>query len=163
MSTTISRSEWHERDDDCVAVLDSVLQIAMELAREGREGRCVGTIFVVGDPAVLRNHSRPLILDPLKGHDDSRKQIDDPEVRESLKELSQLDGAFLISRQGVAISAAQYLDVSAKDVRLGFGFGSRHMAGAAISQMTDSVAIVVSASSVVRVFERGECIRELSP
>jgi diadenylate cyclase len=155
--------EWPERRASHSKVLETLLQTALELAREGREGRCVGTIFVMGDPDDLLPHTRCLILDPLHGHDDACKQISDPEVRETLKELSQIDGAFIISHTGVAVAAGRYLDVSAKGVHLLKGLGSRHMAAAAITRLSDCVAIVVSASAVVRIFEAGECLAEFKP
>ena len=49
-------------------VLKEVIELAIEIAREGREGRKVGTIFVVGDVDNVKKHSRPLILDPLSRH-----------------------------------------------------------------------------------------------
>ena len=49
--------------------LEEVVNLAVELAREGREGRKIGTLFVIGDVEVVTEQSRPLILDPLFGHD----------------------------------------------------------------------------------------------
>ena len=76
-------------------VLQSVLELSVELAREGREGRKVGTIFTVGDEEHVLKHCRSLILDPLYGHSAELKKIDKPGMRETLKELAQLDGAFI--------------------------------------------------------------------
>lgn len=163
MNSITTRYPWCERRAPVAHVLDAVLQVALELAREGREGRCVGTIFVVGDPHLLLPCTRPLILDPLHGHDDCCKQIADPELRETLKELSQLDGAFIISFEGIAVAAARYLEVHTRGVHLSKGLGSRHIAGAAITRMVDCVAIVVSSSAVVRIFDDGHCVEELLP
>ena len=41
--------------------------------------------------------SRALILDPLAGHAPARTHISDPDLRGTIKELAQLDGAFVIS------------------------------------------------------------------
>jgi hypothetical protein len=46
---------------------------------------------------------------------------------------------------------------------LPFGLGSRHVAGGSISQVTDAVAIVVSESSMVRVFDDGKLVAEIIP
>ncbi len=51
----------------------------------------------------------------------------------------------------------------ASDVVLPFGMASRHLAGASISQITDAVAIVVSESAMVRVFDDGELVAEIIP
>lgn len=144
-------------------ILEQVLVLAVELAREGREGRKVGTIFMVGDAETVMATSRPMILDPLKGHPNEVKHITDANVRETLKELSQLDGAFVISNDGVAVSAARYLDATSTGLDLSLGLGSRHMAAAAMTQETDAVAVVVSQSAVVRLFDDGELFAEVLP
>lgn len=146
-----------------VEVLDSVLHLAVEIAREGREGRKVGTLFTVGDEANVLKHSRPLILDPLFGHPDEEKHITLPDMRETVKELAQLDGAFIVSNDGVVLSAARYIDVLSEGVKISFGLGSRHMAAASISKRTDTVAVVVSESSMVRVYDDGVAVSEILP
>lgn len=49
-------------------VLEQVVTLALEIAREGREGRKIGTLFVIGDSENVLEHSKPLIYDPLAGH-----------------------------------------------------------------------------------------------
>lgn len=145
------------------SIFDQVLTLAVELAREGREGRKVGSLFVVGDSDRVREHSRPLILDPLAGHPPEAKRLDDPNTRETLKELAQLDGAFLISSDGVAVSACRYIDASSRGVDLPLGLGARHIAGAWVSKRTDATAVVVSESSIIRIFDDGDLISEIIP
>ncbi len=144
-------------------VLEQTIQLAVEVAREGREGRKVGTIFVIGDEEAVLKESRPLILDPLQGHPIESKKIDDVNMRETAKELSQLDGAFVVSADGTVISAARYLNADSTGVDVPLGLGTRHMAAAAITRATKSVAVVVSESSVVRVFNQGKIIGEIIP
>ena len=50
------------------AALEAIVQLAVELAREGREGRKIGTLFVIGDVENVLARSRQLLLDPLYGH-----------------------------------------------------------------------------------------------
>ncbi|HET7480040.1 MAG TPA: diadenylate cyclase [Rubrobacteraceae bacterium] len=144
-------------------VLEQTVALAVEIAREGREGRKIGTLFVVGDTEEVLRKSRPMILDPLHGHPDDAKRIDDPNVRETLKELAQLDGAFVVSDEGVVISAARYIDSVSDDLSLPLGLGSRHMAAASVSNRTRAVSVAVSESSMVRVFDDGELISEIIP
>ncbi len=144
-------------------VLEHVVALAVEIAREGREGRKIGTLFVVGDTDTVMSKSRPMILDPLLGHPEANKHISDPNLRETLKELAQLDGAFLVSDAGVVVSAARYIDSVSDALELPLGLGSRHMAGASVSSRTRAVAVVVSESSMVRVFDNGELISEIIP
>ena len=143
--------------------LRRVVQIAVEIAREGREGRKIGTLFVVGDSEEVIKRSRPLILDPLAGHPDEKKRLDDPDARETLKELAQLDGAFIVSDEGVVLSAARYLDAVSDSLDVPLGLGSRHMAAASVSKQTGAVGVAVSESSVVRMFDDGELVSEIIP
>jgi DNA integrity scanning protein DisA with diadenylate cyclase activity len=143
--------------------LRKVVQIAVEVAREGREGRKIGTLFVVGDSEEVIRRSRPLILDPLAGHPDEQKRLDDQDTRETIKELAQLDGAFVVSDDGVVVSAARYLDAVSDSLDVPLGLGSRHMAAASISKQTGAVAVAVSESSVVRMFDDGELVSEIIP
>jgi DNA integrity scanning protein DisA with diadenylate cyclase activity len=144
-------------------VLKQTISLAVEIAREGREGRKIGTLFVVGDSGEVMRRSKPMILDPLQGHADEDKQIEDPDTRETIKELAQLDGAFLVSNSGVVLSAARYIDAASDNLDLPLGLGTRHMAGASISQQTSAVSVVVSESSMVRMFDDGELVSEIVP
>jgi diadenylate cyclase len=144
-------------------VLEQTVSLAVEIAREGREGRKIGTLFVVGDSGEVIKRSKPLILDPLHGHPDESKQIEDPDMRETIKELAQLDGAFLVSNAGVVLSGARYIDAASDSLDLPLGLGSRHVAGASISRQTRAVAVVVSESSMVRMFDDGELVSEIVP
>jgi diadenylate cyclase len=143
--------------------VEKTISLAIEIAREGREGRKVGTMFVIADSESVLSHSRPLILDPLLGHANEVKHIDDPNMRETIKELALLDGAFIVSDGGVCLSASRYIEASVGDINLPLGLGSRHVAAASITKRTRSVAVVVSESSTVRVFYGGEIVSEIIP
>jgi DNA integrity scanning protein DisA with diadenylate cyclase activity len=144
-------------------VLEQAVTLAVEIAREGREGRKIGTLFVVGDSEEVLKGSRPLILDPLAGHPNESKHIADSNVRETLKELALLDGAFVVSDEGVVLSAARYIDTVSDSLNVPLGLGSRHMAAASVSHRTNAVAVAVSESSMVRVFDDGELVSEITP
>src|SRR5215212_2887608 len=152
-----------ERREVNSEVLEQTVALAVEIAREGREGRKIGTLFVAGDSETVLKRSKPLILDPLLGHPDESKRIDDPDVRETLKELAQLDGAFVVSDEGVVLSAARYIDAVSESLELPLGLGSRHVAAASVSSRTDAVAVAVSESSTVRMFDDGELVAEIVP
>ena len=143
--------------------LETVIVLAVEIAREGREGRRIGTLFTVGDADEVLTRSRTLILDPLHGHPREKKLLLDPDTRETIKELAQMDGGFVVTDDGVAVSACRYFSAPADNITLPLGLGSRHLAAAAISYHTSAVAVVVSESSVVRVFDNGELISEIIP
>jgi diadenylate cyclase len=144
-------------------LLESLIELAVEIGREGREGRRIGTLFTLGHEEAVLSKSRSLILDPLSGHPESSRKIDNPNLRGTIKELAQLDGAFVVSRDGIVLSACRYLDALASEVDLPMGLGSRHLAAANISAVTEAVAIVVSESSVVRLFCHGKLVGEIIP
>ena len=153
-----SRVPWCRRD-----VLNAVLELGIEIAREGREGRRIGTLFTVGDADTVLAHSRALILDPLAGHVPHATSIFDENLRGTLKELAQLDGAFVLADDGTVQAACRYLDASVELVDVPLGLGSRHLAAASISRRLAVVAIVVSESAIVRVFHAGDLIAEIIP
>ena len=144
--------------------LESVVHLAVELAREGREGRKVGTLFVIGDVDKVLAQSRSLLLDPLYGHSEDVLHVERPEFRETVKELSQLDGAFVVRDDGTFVSAGRYVDVEVGAAENFLpGLGTRHAAAASVSRQTNAIAVVVSQSSVVRVFANGQVRAEIIP
>jgi diadenylate cyclase len=144
-------------------IFDALVELALEIAREGREGRRIGTIFTLGAADQVLRHSRPLILDPLALHPDTARHITSANLRGTIKELAQLDGAFVIDESGVVVAACRYLDTSAEGVAISFGLGSRHMAAASITKTIPAIAVVVSESAVVRIFYKGVLEAEILP
>jgi DNA integrity scanning protein DisA with diadenylate cyclase activity len=140
-----------------------LLEIAIRLSSEGREGKPIGTTFVLGDSKAIERFTRPLILNPCKGHAKAVRNIHNPEFFETLRELAAMDGAFVIDNRGVVARAGVYLDAPArKNVRVRRGLGSRHMAAAAITAKTDALAVVISESSgSITVFAKGAALLEL--
>jgi diadenylate cyclase len=143
--------------------LTSVTDLAIEIAREGREGRRIGTLFTVGSEAEVLQHSRCLILDPLAGHPAQQRQVEDPDVRETIKELAQLDGGFVITGAGIALSACRYFESTLPRDEQPLGLGTRHIAAASVSAATGAIAVVVSESSIVRLYAAGALVAEILP
>jgi DNA integrity scanning protein DisA with diadenylate cyclase activity len=142
-------------------ILETILNLAYEIAREGREGHNVGSLFVIGDSENVLKHSRPLILNPFKGHSEDTRNVLNKVNWETIKELAQLDGAFLINKEGIAIATGRYIGVS-WDIYLQGGLGGRHLAAASVSKTTKAIAITVSASGVIRIFKDGRDIFKVS-
>jgi diadenylate cyclase len=145
------------------AALAAVTDLAIEIAREGREGRKIGTIFTIGAESEVLRRSRCLILDPLAGHPPERRHIADPDLRETLKELAQLDGGFVIDGSGTVLSACRYFESTLSDSQQPLGLGTRHLAAASISAATGALAVVVSESSIVRIYADGMLSNEILP
>ncbi|WP_319579974.1 diadenylate cyclase [uncultured Methanospirillum sp.] len=142
-------------------IFKTVMRLAVEIAREGREGKPVGTAFILGDSDAVLERSRQLILNPVSGHSENDRMITSPDMRENIKELSLVDGAFVIRENGIVEAAGRYISIDTSGVTLPKGFGTRHVSVAAITQETSAIGIVVSESGgVVRVFSNGKVIFE---
>ncbi len=138
-------------------VLTRLLQLALDLAQEGREGKPVGTVFVMGDIESVNQHSQQLIANPFKGYSDEEMNILDPSLEETIKEFSRIDGAFLIRPDGVLVSAGTYLRVDTPVKNLPGGLGARHTAAAAITAATHALSVCISESTrQVSLFANGE-------
>jgi DNA integrity scanning protein DisA with diadenylate cyclase activity len=144
--------------------LRAVVDVATEIGSEGREGKPVGTLLIVGDTKRVLSMSRPQNFNPFRGYSEPERDIRDRRVREQIKEIAQLDGALIIRRDGVAVAACMYIDAPAEGITLSKGLGARHWAAAAITRKTKAVAVAVSQSSgTVRVFLNGEIVLYIEP
>jgi DNA integrity scanning protein DisA with diadenylate cyclase activity len=137
-------------------VFGTLLTIALELAAQGREGRKVGTIFILGDHEKVLQLSRQMIMNPFMGYREEERNILNTDLKETVKELSAIDGAFVIQKDGVIVTAGRHLNAALESKDFPQGLGSRHIAAAGITSITDAVAIVISESTgTVSVFKNG--------
>jgi DNA integrity scanning protein DisA with diadenylate cyclase activity len=144
-------------------VFEATLNLAVELASQGREGKPVGTIFVLGDYEKVMQFSRQTIFNPFHGYPEDERNILNPELYDTLKEFSVLDGAFVIREDGVVMCAGRHLSAALDStVDLPRGLGSRHVAAAGITSVTEAVAVVISESTGdVRIFKDGAIFMEI--
>lgn len=143
-------------DDVKPEVFERVIAVATELSVEGREGKPVGCLFVLGGTSQVEKYVKPLVLNPFFGYKDEDRNILNPFMDETVKEFSTIDGAFVIRGDGVVISAGSLIQATDAEHMLPSGLGSRHAAAAAISHATESIAVVVSGSTgQVTLFRRG--------
>jgi DNA integrity scanning protein DisA with diadenylate cyclase activity/mannitol/fructose-specific phosphotransferase system IIA component (Ntr-type) len=140
-----------------IEVLERVIAIATDLSIEGREGKPVGTMFVVGASDKINSMTTPLVLNPFYGYRSEDRNVLNPFMDETIKEFSVIDGAFVIRGDGVIESAGSQIHAPAEFYQnLPPGFGTRHATAAAITKATDSVSICISASSgQVTLFRKG--------
>ncbi|WP_437229443.1 DNA integrity scanning protein DisA nucleotide-binding domain protein [Planctomicrobium sp. SH661] len=147
-----------------LGTLRRVVDLAVEIGREGRESKKVGTLFVVGHHRKVLEMSHEQIHDPFRGYPKKERMISNPRVCESIKELSQIDGAFIIASDGTVMAAGRILDAPAEELTLSKGLGARHWAAAAISKATNAIAIAVSESTgTVRLFQGGTVVLRIEP
>lgn len=144
--------------------LKIVIDLAAQIGREGREGKKVGALFIIGDPRQILKHCKDSGFDPLRGYKRELRNLNDPRVREDIKEIAQMDGAFVVSPEAIVEKSRQIVEVNHASLTLSKGLGARHWAAAAISQITSAIAIVVSQSSgTVRIFQNGETVLRIEP
>ena len=143
-------------------VLERVLQLSSELAREGREGKPVGTLFVLGDYDKVRGWTHQMIMNPFKGYRDDEKNILDPSLAETIKEFSTIDGAFLVRGDGVLEAAGAFLRTGKQAAESAPGLGARHAAAAAVTSRTAALAVALSQSTgSVSLFAGGKLVMQL--
>ena len=144
--------------------LKTVVDLAVEIGREGREGKPVGTMFVIGDTRKVLQFCHPAGFDPVRGHNRAERDLHDARTREAVKEIAQLDGAIVVTADGTVERACQIVDASHANLTLSKGLGTRHWAGAAISRVTKAISVVVSETNgTVRLFINGEVMLRIEP
>ena len=143
--------------------LRSVVDLAIEIGREGREGKPVGTLFVIGDSDRVLAQSHQLVINPFHGYPESERNILDPRLEETIKEFSAIDGAFIVRGDGVIMAAGRYLAPRGKlEQALPHGLGTRHEAAASITAMSAAVALCISQSTgTVSVFKGGRLLTDI--
>lgn len=90
------------------------------------------------------------------------KNILDPSLKETLREFSAIDGAFVIRDDGVVLAAGRHLAPSVETSELPQGLGARHRSAAGVTALTNAIAVVISQSTGdVRIFSRGKLYMEI--
>ena len=72
----------------------------------------MGTMFVVGDSRKVLANSYAAGFDPVRGYNRKERNLKDHRVREGLKEVAQLDGAFLVSSDGTVVASCRLVDAA---------------------------------------------------
>lgn len=145
--------------------LKAVVDLALEIARDGREGHRVGTLFVVGDTKKVATLCQPMNFNPFRGYSEPDRDVRKKQVREQIKDIAQMEGAILIRKDGVAMYACMRIEApSDASITLSMGLGTRHAAAARVTKATNAVAVSVSQSGgVVRLWHRGQIVLTIVP
>lgn len=145
------------------AVFERLLTLSSELGLEGREGRPVGTLFVLGDCARVLEQSHQLVINPFHGYPENERNVLDPLLEETIKEFSAIDGAFIIRGDGVVLNSGRYLAPRGKlEVPLPHGLGTRHEAAAEITATTNAIALCVSQSTgTISIYRHGRLVTDI--
>jgi diadenylate cyclase len=143
-------------------VFDRIVTLVLELTEEGKEGKPLGTIFVLGDHEKVMELSSQMVFNPFAGVPEEKRNILDPGLKEAVREFASIDGAFVIRDDGVILAAGRHIKASTVDEDLPQGLGARHRAAAGITALTDALAIVISESTGdIRIFSGGKIFMEI--
>lgn len=143
-------------------VFETVLSLALELGAEGREGRPRGALLVLGDHDLVLQYSRQLVINPFHGYPEGQRNIMDPALRETIKEFSAIDGAFVIRGDGIIEAAGRHLN-AAPENDLPPGLGSRHVAAAGITEVSAAISFAISESTgSVTILKDGKVFMQIS-
>jgi DNA integrity scanning protein DisA with diadenylate cyclase activity len=144
-------------------VFETLLKLALEISMEGKEGRKPsGAIFVLGRHEEVLKYSHPMVINPFQGYPEEDRNILDYRLKETIKEFSSIDGAFIIREDGVILAAGRHLDASGENIEIPLGLGSRHRAAAGITSLTDALTIVISEETgEIRIFHHGKIFMEI--
>lgn len=144
-------------------VFDAVFHICTEISIEGREGKSVGTTFLLGDADNVMAKSRQISLNAFEGQKPESRSITNQDIKENIKEFAQLDGAFVIDGNGYIEAQSRYITVDTSNVTLPKGMGTRHNSVAAMTQVTNAVGIVVSQSGGgLTIFKNGMILKKIT-
>jgi len=148
---------------ECERVLEKLIQICEEIRNEGREGKKIGTLFVIGEQEELNKYTKQLILNPFQGYPDEILNIMDNDLTETIKEFAQLDGSFILDNKGNLISCGTYINVDTSKIEHKYkGWGTKHLAAVGITQETNSIAVLVSESGQkIKIFKKGKLILKI--
>ncbi len=143
-------------------VFARVVDFAVEVAQEGREGKPLGALFVLGDTDAVVKYADQLVLNPFQGYPDDRRNILDPRILESVKEFCAIDGAFVVRSDGVIMTAGAFLRPPVPGEKLPPGLGARHAVAASMSASTNAILVTLSESTgTVRIFKGGRMVTEI--
>ncbi len=146
-------------------VVEAIITIAQEISAEGREGKHIGTTFILGKEEEIKPHIRQIIINPFRNYPEEERKITDPNLKETIKSFAQLDGAFIINEEGIIITAGAMINNNIPGVEPVYlpGFGTRHNSAATLTKATDAIAIVVSSSGgAIRVFKEGKLLMRIT-
>jgi diadenylate cyclase len=143
-------------------VFERILTLVLELAEEGKEGKPLGTIFVLGDHEKVMELSSQMVFNPFEGVPEEKRNILDSGLKETIREFASIDGAFVIREDGVILAAGRHIKASTADEDLPQGLGARHRAAAGITALTNALSIVISESTGdIRIFNGGKIFMEI--
>lgn len=143
-------------------VVEAAIEIAVQLGREGVDGRPVGTSFIVGDQEKVMELSHQIGINPFRGY--SLSVLDRKDWYLIKRYAVPCEGAFVVSSNGIILAADRYLRAEDFEIDIPSGLGTRHRGVARITAATKAIGVVVSEGDrKVRVFQGGRMVGTIDP
>lgn len=141
----------------------SVLNLALEMGSD-RTGRTGGTMFIMGNHQELSRHCEPFLFEPFHSYPRSQRSILDSQLRSTIIKFARLDGAFIISGNGVVEQLVRKVNPPKVSPLIDPGLGSRHATACSITLVRGTVAVTVSESAGnVSLFGNGALTYRFTP
>lgn len=141
--------EWLQID-----VLRDVLMIMLQL-RAIPKHRRVGSMLIVGDPAVVRPLAVECEYVKFDTLEPAHRRVGHPAAKELIRKLASVDHVYLVDPEGNLVSLLEYIFPPGGPRAL--GLGSRHTSAAALSANCDVVVFTVQGSTgKIRAYRGGE-------
>jgi len=146
-----------------IDILDRVVDIAVRLGYEGREGKPVGSIFVIGSTNRVLKHCSLKKRDMWRGLSERERNIMDIRNYEDLGETAKMDGAFIVSKSGLVMRSRAILEPPRTRKKIPDGLsGARHLSAFRFSAAMNVPVVVLSESTGnVTVFDHGEIVLQI--
>jgi DNA integrity scanning protein DisA with diadenylate cyclase activity len=142
-------------------VVKAVLTLALELGRLRKQP--AGALYVIGDTNQVLKYSTQLFMNPFEGQPVEKRNIKNRWMNDTLKEYARLDGAVIIDNEGVVHAAGVYINADTRNVDILIE-GTRHATAAAITHLTDAIAITVSEKTgMIMLFKSGPLLLKVGP
>jgi DNA integrity scanning protein DisA with diadenylate cyclase activity len=141
-------------------ILTKTLELSIEMATGGVDGKPVGAAFIIGDTKRVLRFSHQLMINPFEKH---HVNVKDGDQWEMIKKYAVLDGAFVVNLEGVIVAAHRHLSANRR-CEIPKGLGTRHNAVASMTAATASKGVTISQEDgCIRVFENGQLVAKVNP
>lgn len=141
-------------------VLMAALDSALKIVGNKKAIDKVGTIMVVGESDQISQFVKPLNDFPMGDIKPSLRHVSNFSF---IEDLAQMDGAVMIDPEGEIQAACQRLEPPITPFTQALvGLGTRHESASAYTAATDTGAVVISDTGMIRVFFRGRILLELA-
>jgi len=104
-------------------VFETVLSLALGISIEGKKGENLLEPFSSSEGMKTSSSTLTHGHQSFSGVSEEERNILDPRLKETVKEFSSIDGAFVFREDGVILAAGRHLDASGENIEIPLGLG----------------------------------------